>query len=319
MAKNDYYQTLGVSKTATESEIKKAYHKLAKKHHPDKHQHDKKERAEAEKKFKEIQGAYDIIGDPEKRKMYDQFGEAAFQGGTPNPGQQGWHDAFGQGGHGQEGPFAGGGGLGGLDEILKRMMNQQAGAGRGRARGRQPQVDYSGQNIETTMTIPLRTAIRGGSMAIGGPSGELLTITIPAGVKEGAKLRLAGKGQPSPLGGPPGDLLIQIQTESDPVFTRDGTDISVELPISVSEAVLGAAVDVPSLDGPVSVTIPPGASSGQKLRLKGKGGPKPEGGNGDQYVQIKVVVPKNVDAESRKLIEEFAKRNPQEPRANLHW
>lgn len=317
MANQSYYDILGVSKSASQDEIKKAYHKLAKKHHPDRHQHDRKDKAEAEKKFKEIQGAYDILGDAEKRKQYDQFGEAAFQGG--GAGQPGW--SFQWGGPGGPGGGQGGGPgqgfefSGGLEELLGQMMG-----GRGRSRGgRASKQQMTGQDVETTMAIPFRTAIRGGELTFQGPSGERLTARIPPGVANGAKLRLAGKGQPSPLGGPPGDLIVQVHTQPDAVFTRDGSDIYVELPISVAEAVLGATVDVPSLDGPVSVTVPAGTSSGQKLRLRGKGGLKSDGSPGDQYVQIKVVVPKNIDAESRKLIEEFAKRNKQSPRDGLAW
>jgi len=331
MAQRDYYEILGVARDASADAIKKAYRSLARKHHPDVNPGDKK----AEAKFKETQQAYDILSDPEKRSLYDRYGMAAFEGmaaAGPRAGASDWSAKQAGPGAGYEnfdfseffGPGMGaaagtaegadvGGGI--FEELLGRMRGSKT---RQRSTGPIP-----GANSEASLTIPFLTAIRGGETKIdiergGGLQHESLVVKIPPGIESGAKLRLRGQGEPSQHGGPRGDLTILVDVEPHPYFTRDGRNLSVEVPISVREAVLGAKVDVPTLDGMKALTIPPGSSSGLKLRLRGQGVPasggKPEG---DLFLVLKVVVPKSVDDTSRKLITEFAERNPQTPREGL--
>ncbi len=323
MPDRDYYEVLGVARDATPEAVKKAYRSLARKHHPDVNPGDKT----AEKSFKEVQQAYDVLSDQEKRSLYDRYGAAGFEGmaaAGPRTSASEWTARFGE--PGQEtmdfseffGPFgqgghAGGGGEGGagiFEDILGRMRGGRAAKPRG------------GRDVEANLSIQFLTAVRGGETSIdiqrGDGRRESLVVKIPPGVDTGAKLRLKGQGEPGPKGTPAGDMTIVLTVEPHPYFKREGRNLQVEVPLSVSEALLGAKIEVPSLDGMKSMTIPPGASSGQKLRLKGQGVPasggKPEG---DLFVVIKIVVPKNLDDESKRLIQEFAERNKQSPRAGL--
>lgn len=311
MAGKDFYKTLDVSKTASEDEIKKAYRKLARKYHPDLHPNDK----EAESKFKEVQEAYDVLGDKAKREQYDRFGAAAFEQGFPGGGAGPRTYTWSSEG-GPEVSFDFGGQGGGFDDILAGLFR-----GRGRRRGAAGGsaggfTSHKGRDIETDLLVPFKVALLGGSLdvTLAGHAPQQLSIQIPPGVEDGAKLRLAGKGEPSPTNARPGDLIVHVRVESHPYFTRDGADVQVELPVTIGEAVLGATVDVPTLEGTASVSIPPGTSSGQRLRLRGKGGKRRTGERGDQYVKIKIVVPSSIDDESRRLIRQFADRNPQSPR-----
>lgn len=308
MAGKDFYQTLDVAKSASEDEIKKAYRKLARKYHPDLHPNDK----DAEKKFKELQEAYDVLGDKAKREQYDRFGSAAFEQGFPGgPGGGGprtytWSD---EGGPDVSFDFGGGGGF---EDVLQGLFR-----GRGRKRGSGPGFTaQKGRDIETELLVPFKIALLGGSLDVSltGHQNQQLSITIPPGVDDGRKLRLAGKGEPSPTNAKPGDLIVHVRVESHPYFTRDGSDVQVELPVTIGEAVLGASIEVPTLDGSAMVSVPPGTSSGQRLRLRGKGGKKTSGERGDEYVKIKIVVPNKLDEESQRLIRDFAARNPSNPR-----
>ncbi len=323
MPQRDYYEVLGVARDASADAIKKAYRGLARKHHPDVNPGDKK----AESRFKEIQQAYDILSDKEKRALYDQYGTAAFEGmAAPGPraGASEWSarqagpghenfdfsEFFGQGGGAAEGVDAGGGIF---EELLGRMRGGKT---------RQRPGPRPGVNTEAQLAIPFLTAIRGGETKIdierGNHQHESLVVKIPPGIESGAKLRLRGQGEPGEQGGARGDLTILVEVEPHPYFTRDGRNLSVEVPVSVSEAILGAKVDVPTLDGMKSLTIPAGSSSGLKLRLRGQGVPasggKPEG---DLFLVLKIVVPKSIDEASRKLMAEFAEHNPQAPRDGL--
>jgi DnaJ-class molecular chaperone len=324
MSESDYYEVLGVAKDATPEAIKKAYRGLARKHHPDVNPGDKT----AEKKFKEVQQAYDILSDPEKRALYDRYGTAAFEGmaaAGPRTSASEWTARFGEPGSetidfseffghfGQPGEaetHAGQGGAGIFEDLIGRMR-----AGRtGRPR--------SGRSLEAHLSIPFLTAVRGGETSINvqrtDGKTENLVVKIPAGVDSGAKLRLKGQGEPGPKGTQRGDLTITITVEPHPFFKREERNLLVEVPITVAEAIMGAKVDVPSLDGMKSLTIPPGSSSGLRLRLKGQGVPASGGkGEGDLFLLLKVVVPKNLDDVSRKLIQDFAERNKQNPRAGL--
>ena len=331
MADRDYYEVLGVARDATPEQLKKAYRGLARKHHPDVNPGSK----DAERLFKEAQSAYDILNDPEKRSLYDRFGHAAFQGGSPaGPRSSGaeWAARSG-GGHGgpsgfenidlgdffragQEAEQSGGGGGGGIfDDLLGRMRSGRAGP---RRAGPRP-----GRDINASLSIPFATAVLGGETTIElerePGQRETLVVKVPVGTEPGARLRLRGQGEAGEKGAPAGSLTITVGVEAHPYFTRDGRNLLLDLPITLGEAVLGARVDVPTLhDGTKTLTIPPGASSGQKLRLRGQGVPASGGlPAGDLLIALKVVVPKSIDDESRTLIQQFADRNPSNPRAGL--
>lgn len=307
MAKRDFYEVLGVTREATADEIKRAYRKLARKYHPDLNPNDKK----AEASFKEVQEAYDVLSDSSKRDQYDRFGAAGFEQGEAGPRSRSYTWSSRQGG-GPQGGFEYEGG-GGFEDILGGLFGGRFGRGGGR---RGPAfADMPGEDVETELKIPFLKAVQGGDIdvEVSGRDSKRLSIKIPPGVHDGARLRLAGKGRPSPTGGAAGDLIVLVRVEPHPVFTRKGNDVYVEVPVSIGEAVLGASIDVPTLDGTILVSVPPGTSSGQKLRLRGKGVPGKQG-RGDQYVLVKIVVPKTVDEESRKLIEEFSQKNPANPR-----
>jgi DnaJ-class molecular chaperone len=311
----DLYDVLGVSRNASEAEITKAYRKLARQYHPDRNPGDK----QAEAKFKEIQDAYDILSDKAKRAQYDRFGFVGPEGGMPG-GEGGGPYTFRWGGGGPGGfqqmdpeqmeeilqMFGGAGELGGLGDLFGR---------RGRAAGarnrRAPRPSGGPAPAEPTaadVTIPFETAAAGGSVTLG-VNGKEISVKVPAGIEEGKTLRLAGQG----AGG--ADLLLKIHIAPHPYFRREGSNLILEVPLSVAEAVLGTRVEVPTLDGTrLTVKVPPGTSSGSRLRLRGKGIK-----GGDQFIEVKVVVPAPKDARSRELIEEFARLNPQDPRAGLAW
>jgi len=324
MPDRDYYEVLGVARDASADAIKKAYRKLARTHHPDVNPGDKK----AEARFKEAQEAYDVLSDAEKRSLYDRFGKAGMEGmaaSGPRGASPEWtarqgpgnaeafdlRDFFGPGGvpHGE-----GAGGAGLFEELLGRVRGGRA--------GRRSAGPRAGGTVEAQLTIPFVTAVRGGETPVeldrGGGRRETLVVKIPPGIETGAKLRLRGRGEPGEQGASPGDLTIRVTVEPHPYFVRDGRQLTVEVPISASEAILGGKVDIPTLSGLKAMTIPPGSSGGRKLRLKGQGLPE-SGGQpaGDLFVILKVVVPKAVDDVSRRLIEEFAERNPSDPRQGL--
>jgi DnaJ-class molecular chaperone len=328
MADRDYYEVLGVKREASADEIKKAYRSMARKFHPDVNPGDKT----AEAKFKQAQEAYDVLSDGEKRSLYDRYGKAAFEGGGPTGPRSGateWaarhggagfetidlSDLFGPGGAagGMAGHFTGESGGGLFEDLIGRVRG-----GKGQKRsGPRP-----GRTTEARLAIPFLTAARGGETTIDvqrdGGQHETLTVKIPPGVESGAKLRLKGRGEPGQQGAPSGDLLIHVEVDSHPYFQRTGHDLSVEVPVTVGEAALGAKIEVPTLSGLKTVTVPPGASSGQKLRLRGEGIAGGAGHPaGDLFVILKIVLPKNSDDESRRLIREFSERNPMHPRTGL--
>jgi curved DNA-binding protein len=326
MAERDYYDVLGVSRDATPEQIKKAYRGLARRHHPDVNPGDKT----AEVKFKEAQQAYDVLSDSEKRSLYDRYGTAAFQGFGPTGPRSGaseWaaqaagpgyetidlSDLFGAGGTaggmGSEAP--GGGGL--FEDLIGRVRGGKG----GRRAGPRP-----GRSSEAGLAIPFLTAVRGGETTIDvqrdGGHHETLTVKIPPGIESGAKLRLRGRGEPGQHGAPNGDLLITVQVEPHPYFKREGRDLTVDVPVTIGEGVLGAKIEVPTLEGLKTMTIPLGTSSGQRLRLRGQGVPATgKHSAGDLFVVPKVVVPKILDDDSRRLIREFTDRNPANPRDGL--
>ncbi|HEX9351099.1 MAG TPA: molecular chaperone DnaJ [Gaiellaceae bacterium] len=342
------YDALGVSKTASQDEIKKAYRKLVREYHPDRNPGDK----EAEERFKEIQGAYDVLSDPEKRKQYDAFGSA----------------------DGRVGGFPGGGGnlnfdfgdisdlFGGLGDIFGRGQTRQR-AGRGADLQAQVSISFedSLRGVETQIPVETEAACRecGGSGAQPGSapqicpeckgrgvtiesqglfglshqcprchgSGTIIEkpcprcqgsgrerrtkrykVKIPAGVKDGTQIRLKGKGEPGYGGGPPGELIVVTRVADSPLYQRRGSDLVVDVPVTFADAALGASVDVPTPEGPVSLKVPAGSESGKLLRIKGRGAPKLRGGGrGDVLARLKIAVPKKPNKKERELLEQLQK------------
>jgi curved DNA-binding protein len=302
MATRDYYDILGVSKKAGDEEIKRAYRKLAMKYHPDRNPNKK----EAEERFKEINEAYAVLSDREKRRQYDTIGAEGFrQRFTQEDIFRGFDfdeilsGLFGGRGR-RESRF---GGRSGFD-----FGDFFAGQGGYQDLGRMPQ---RGEDILYELSISLEEAAAGGEKKISyRKNGKIqeVSVRIPRGISTGKKLRLAGKGMEGKKGGPPGDLYLQISVREHPIFTREGDDLIVEKQINFSEAVLGTTVEVPTLDGNKRVKIPPGTQSHTKMRLKGLGIPRfQKEGRGDEYVKVIVRVPQRVTEKSRKLIEELAR------------
>ena len=302
MASKDYYEMLGVSKTASDEEIKRAYRKLAMKYHPDRNQNKK----EAEERFKELNEAYAVLSDKEKRKQYDTFGKEGFhQRFSQEDIFRGFdfEDIFSSlfGGRGRrESRSAGRGGFD-FGDVFSRAY--QGG-------GRAPQ---KGEDALYELPLTLEEAAFGGEKRISIPKNgkvEEINVKIPSGIPSGKKLRVAGKGIEGRSGGPAGDLYLQISIRPHPVFEREGDDITVEKEIGFSEAVLGTTIEVPTLEGTKKVKVPPGTQSHTKMRLRGLGVPHFQGtGKGDEYVKVIVRVPKRVSDKSRKLIEELSKEN----------
>ena len=342
MADSDFYQVLGVARDASADDIKKAYRNLARKYHPDLNPDDKKA---AEAKFKEVQEAYDTLSEPDKRSQYDRFGRTFGAGGFPPGGGGG--GPFGPGGAGPFGP--GGPGQGGqtfhfdLNDIFGGGGGQQGHAGGGfnadqggnifedllsKVRGGRPKkkprgaVGESGaEPLHAKINVPFMTAIKGGETAIDitfdGTDTETLTLKVPPGTTSGQKLRLRGKGSLTHRG-QRGDLIVEVLVDPHPYFKIEDRDLTLEVPITVDEALLGVRVEVPTLDGTRTVPIPAGTSSGGKLRLKGQGvparGDKPAG---DMYVVMKIVVPKSIDEAARARVEEIKQALNTRPREGL--
>jgi DnaJ-class molecular chaperone len=307
----DPYEVLGVSKSASAEEIQKAYRKLSKKYHPDRNPGDK----QADANYKEVQTAYEILSDATKKANYDQFGHA----GPPTGG--------GFPGGGFPGGFPGGFRAGGpgdataidpemAEELFRNMFGGQAGGvdigdllGGGRRSRTRTNRTRRAEPVESEVTVPFEVAAQGGSVGLE-IDGRHIDVKVPAGIEEGKKLRVPAAATGS------ADVLLRVHIAPHPYFRREGNDVYLDVPISVAEAVLGGKVEVPTLGGDrLEVKVPPGTSGGAKLRLRGKGV-----AGGDQYLVFKVVVPPGkVDDKSRELIEEFAKRNPHNPRANVPW
>ena len=317
MSKRDYYDVLGVSRTASDAEIKRAYRKLARKYHPDVNK-----APDAGEKFKEATEAYEALSDPPKRKMYDQFGHAGMPGfgGPGGPGVYAWSSAPGGArGFSFEDIFGGAGGFMGmgLEEILAAL------GGRRRSRRARSSAGLRrGADIEQHITLDFMQGLRGTSATIrlqrGGRGGLAGTIDvkIPPGVHTGSRVRLRGQGAPGPGGN--GDLYINVSVRPHPYFRADGRDVYVEVPISIAEAALGAKVDVPTIDGMSTVTVPAGTASGQRLRLRGKGGGAGEK-RGDHYVVIGIVPGPKISAKGRKLLEELQRTEKFDPRKDAPW
>jgi curved DNA-binding protein len=346
MAKRDYYDVLGVARTATGEEIKKAHRKLVRQYHPDVN----KNNPESEAKFKEVQEAYDVLSDEHKRQRYNQFGHAGVgndptagygptpggagdayrrgQQGGPRAGYRRWQpqpnvsvEDFDLGSGGAGG--AGGAGAEGFADIFEQFFGQRGAGGgaaaAGRGGGRPRTQAAKGEDIEYPVTLTFEQAARGMTLPLQiSRDGKLETIDvkIPAGVKEGSRVRIKGKGQHT--NGEPGDLFIVTRVLPHPYFRRDGLDIQMDLPISMYEALLGTKVEVPTLDGPVTITVPPGTSSGAKLRIRERGIHRGSE-KGDQYNIVKVIVPRSIDDEDKALLQKLQAKHPVEARKDVGW
>jgi DnaJ-class molecular chaperone len=302
----DLYKTLGVAESAEDAAIKKAYRKLAKEYHPDVTGNDKKKT----ERFKEINEAYDVLGDAQKRKEYDRLKHAPIRSdGMPEGFDP---DAFAQ-------AFGGGrvrtGGIefGGDADLGDVFSNLFGGGGGGRANpwARQRQRQNRGADIAGQLSVSFAEAALGVERRVRTGGGGTVEIAIPAGVESGGRLRVPGQGAAAPgKGGHPGDLYLEIEVRPDAHLRREGMDVELDVPVTMTEAALGAKVEVPTVEGPVTVSIPPGTSSGARLRLRGRGIKRPDGSRGDQFCRVEIVTPKLKpdDAETRKLFEEIGRR-----------
>ncbi|NBB95707.1 MAG: DnaJ domain-containing protein [Planctomycetes bacterium] len=329
MAKQrDYYDILGVKRNASEADIKSAYRKLARKYHPDVNK-----AADAGEKFREATKAYEVLSDPEKRKTYDQFGPDAFERGGPGAGPGGPGGPQAAGGPGGVRVdfrdigdiFGGGGGHGfmgmSLDEIMEALGGRARRGGRRGGPGRGGPAP-KGQDLEHTLQLDFMQALYGTQASLqitGGDGSQTITVKIPPGVKDDQRIRVRGKGGQGPGGA--GDLYIVCKIRPHPYYRREGNDLYVDVPISVAEATLGGKIDVPTIDGMTTVTIPAGTPSGRKLRLREKGvraADKAEP-RGDQYVVVKIVPPTELSEKGKELMQQFAATTEDDPRAGAPW
>jgi DnaJ-class molecular chaperone len=317
----DPYEVLGVQRGASAAAIKSAYRKLAKKHHPDANKNDPKSAA----RFSEVNSANEILGDETKRKQFDRGeidaeGKPRFQGfpgggagprGRASPGGGFETFSFHTGGPGGQ-EFSGGAGF---EDILKSMFGGAAGGARGGTTFDETPFGAD-LDLSVAMTVSLEESVKGGEKRVRLPTGKELNVKIPAGVTAGQQIRLKGQGETAP-GHRPGDLLITISIAPHAFFKVDGSDLRVDLPVTLYEAVLGAKVRVPTLNSAVELSIPKNTSSGRSFRLKGKGLPKPGGGSGDLYFITRIMLPDGNDAELEALMERWRDDHPYNPRSDL--
>lgn len=342
MAQRDYYETLQVSRNASPDQIKSAYRKLAKKYHPDRNRNDKT----AETRFKEIHEAYEVLNDPQKRKAYDQYGQAGLHGGRPSGAgpAAGWRT--GPGGARVYSWSSRGGPTG--DEVpiedLEDLFSVFGGGGRGRA-ATSPFDDFfarkagrggphptgpataeppTSRDVEHEVTLTFDQAIHGTQLELqfsrGDNTTQRVSVKVPPGVAEGQRIRIRGKGQPGPGGAGNGDLYIVCRIQPHPYFRRVDHDIYLDLPLTISEATLGARIEIPTLEGRTVLSVPPGTPSGAKLRLKDRG-VKPPGNKprGHLYAIVRIVPPRNLTPRQRELLEQFRDQGENSPRADAGW
>ncbi len=306
----DFYQRLNVARGATADEVKKAYRKLAKQYHPDHNPGDK----HAEEKFKALNEAFEVLSDPKKRRMYDEFGEdAAKLGWDESKAEQ--YRTYRSGGSSRGSGFPGGFSADGagtdFESILAEMFGQRRGA------ARRPAGPRAGGDVQATLDVTLMDAVLGAERQIS-LNGKRLSVKVPAGVETGSKIRLSGQGEPGDRGGPPGDLFLELTVAEHPLVRREGNDLYLDLPVTVGEAALGGEIHVPVFGGSVTVTLKPGTQSGTKLRLRGKGVPGMRGApTGDFFLVVMVKLPEQLDDAARKAVQTLEKHYDGEVRAKL--
>jgi molecular chaperone DnaJ len=306
----DFYAVLGVSKDVSDSDLKKAYRKLARQYHPDSNSGN----AAAEARFKEISEAYSVLSDKDTRAEYDQIramgSGARFSAHGGGAGAGGFEDVFGgMFGRNARTSYS----QADFDDLLGGMFS-----GSDRSGGFRWGGPTKGRDVAANVTLDFLTAIRGETVSLSQPSGKPLRAKIPAGVSDGQRIKLKGKGEPSPDGGEPGDLVLTVTVKRHPVFEREGDNIRLDVPVTFGEATLGATIAVPTLEGDtVRVRVAPGTPSGRVLRVKGRGVER-GGTKGDLLATVQVAVPTHLNAEARKHLEAFAAAMPQEnPRDDL--
>ncbi|WP_108659420.1 DnaJ C-terminal domain-containing protein [Acuticoccus kandeliae] len=329
----DPYTVLGVSKSASESEIKSAYRRLAKRYHPDTNAND----PNAQEQFSEVNTAYEIVGDKEKRRQFDR-------GEIDGAGQPRYHGFGGGGGAGGGDPFAGfggfsggsrytgaagaGGGAGGgssrfrfstdgtsgVDEILREFMSGASRGGAERQSGFGSAPPQRGQDLEVVVTVTLEDLASDEKLRVSLPTGRTVDVKIPAGAEQDQQIRLRGLGHESPTGGQPGDAILTLRIASHPEFIRDGSNLILDLPITLYDAVLGAKVRAPTLTGSVNITIPAGSSGGKTLRLRGLGLPTKSGGKGDLLVTLQIDLPRDLPRDFVDMMKRWREDEPYQPR-----
>jgi DnaJ-class molecular chaperone len=289
---DDPYRTLGLARGASDDDIRRAYRRLAKQYHPDLNKG-----KEAEERFKAVNAAYAILSDPDKRARFDR-------GEIDGQGNERARNPF-------EGFTARGGGspFGGADVFEDLFANVFGGRNGGRRQG----FRSRGADLRSTLTVDFLEAVQGAKKRVTLAPGRSVDLTIPAGVEDGQVLRLAGQGAPGQGGGAPGDALVEVKVRPHGYFRRVGDDIHVDVPVTLAEAVLGGRITVPTITGPVTVTVPKGADSGTKLRLRGKG----VGGRGDQYAILQIVLAGAADAELERFVAEWSAKHPADPRRSM--
>ena len=301
----DPYEILGIAKNASQDEVRKAYRKLAKESHPDLHPGDH----DAERKFRDATAAYDLLGDPAKRIRFDH-GEIDADG-HEMPQQQFYRQyADSANGHRYD-TTAGFEDFADISDFFGSVFSSDGRSARGSVR-------MKGRDVHYRLAIDFLEAVRGARKRVTMPDGKTIDLSVPAGTVDGQTLRLKGKGQPGVGGGPAGDAFVEIEVRQHSLFTRKGDDIVIELPISIDEAILGARIPVPTVDGTVSMTIPKGSTSGQVLRLRGKGVHRGTAkSSGDQLVTLKIVMPPSVDPDLSRFMETWRAKHGYDPRRGM--
>jgi curved DNA-binding protein len=297
----DYYEVLGVPRDASSDDIRRAYRKLARQYHPDISQE-----SDAEERFKDVGEAYEVLSDPEKRERYDRLGDRQRAGGEP-PDMSDFEDLFGGGGFGSDVRVEFG--EGGFSDFFERWFG-------GDGAGAADAGPLRGRDREAVLELSLEEALAGGRRRLSLDDGESFEVEIPPEVREGQRIRIAGKGAAGRGGGPAGDLYLLVRLRHHPRFRREGDDLQVDLRVAPWEAALGATVPVPTLSGTAQVRVPAGSSSGRRLRLRGRGLPARGGGRGNLYATVQIAVPKELSDEQRELFEKLAAASDFDPRGS---
>ncbi len=322
--RRDLYEVLGVARDADADALRTAYRKLARQYHPDVNPGD----SAAEERFKQVSETYAVLSDPEKRRNYDEFGhvslESGFDADAARKAREAFGARFGAGGGAAPGGFPGEEfEFHDVDDLLGRLFGQGPGReGPAGERGRARPFPMRGPDLEAGLELDFFEAARGGEkrLVLPSPTGgtQTVTVRIPPGVADGGRIRIPGKGAPGSGGGPPGDLWATLRVRPHPVFRREGRDLLLDLPVTVSEATRGAKVEIPTLEGRATVTVPAGTDGGRKLRLAGKGIAHPAGGApGDLYAVVRIVVPRDLDEGALRSLEALEGFEPADPRKEL--